>query len=175
MRKPDVYNPYIVVSFDDKGRIYYDILYYDVDDKQWHIGYGSYDLDIVRKYLKEELNVLDTEMQFVPKDRGNYRLEKFLIKKAHPEYSDEQVLAYIQGYEEKETEHCDKVIPTEVNGLYLNIPENVEQENEECYDLLKKCKYKFEYLLQCEIENTIERDVVKKLIDEIQSVLQKEA
>lgn len=127
MKKPDVYNPYIIVSFDDKGRIYYDILYYDVDDKQWHIGYGSYDLDIVRKYLKEELNVLDTEMQFVPKDRENYRLEKFLIKKAHPEYSDEQVLAYIQGYEEKETEHCGKVISTEVNGLYLNILEEVEK------------------------------------------------
>lgn len=139
MKKPDVYNPYITVSFDDKGRVYYDILYYDVDDRQWHIGYGSYDLDIVRKYLKEELNVLDTEMKFVPRDRGNYGLEKFLIKKVHPEYSDKEVLAYIQGYEEKETEYCGKLIQTDVEGLYLNIPEDVEQEsNKESYDLLKE-------------------------------------
>lgn len=153
-------------------------------------------------------------------DRGNYGIEKKMIKKVHLEYSDKEVEAYIKGYEEKELEIRDKanedkaketglklvsqpctlcgnncqvspseqfkvrnglckeleqnIIPTEVDGLYLNIPENVEQENEECYDLLKKCKYKFEYLLQTEIENTIERDVVKKLIDKIQSVLQKE-
>lgn len=117
-------------------------------------------------------------------DRGNYGLERHMIKEACPEYSDKEVEAYIQGYEEKEIEIRDKIMedkvietglkltPTEVDGLYLNIPEEVK-EGEGCYDLLKKCKYKFEYLLESEIENTIERDVVKKLIDKIQLCLQK--
>lgn len=71
-------------------------------------------------------------------DRGNYGIEKHMIKKAHPEYSDKEVEAYIQGYEDKEIEIRDKVneekaketglklMPTEVGGLYLNIPEENE-------------------------------------------------
>lgn len=65
-------------------------------------------------------------------DRGNYGIEKRMIKKAHPEYSDKEVEAYIKGYEEKELEICDELmsdkaidtgelIQTEVDGLYLSI------------------------------------------------------
>ena len=72
-------------------------------------------------------------------DRGNYGIEKHMIKKAHPEYSDKEVEAYIKGYEEKELEIRDKanedkakgtglkLMPTEVDDLYLNIPEEVEE------------------------------------------------
>lgn len=70
-------------------------------------------------------------------DRGNYGIEKKMIKKANPEYSDKEIEAYIKGYEEKELEIRDKanenktkgtglkLMSTDVDGLYLNIPEEI--------------------------------------------------
>lgn len=65
-------------------------------------------------------------------DRGNYGIEKKMIKKANPNYSDKEVEAYIKGYEEKELEIRDKanedkaketglkLMSTEVEGLFLS-------------------------------------------------------
>lgn len=73
-------------------------------------------------------------------DRGNYGIEKKMIKKAYPDYSDKEVEAYIRGYEEKGLEvynrvmedkatrvGCLKLMPTEVDGLYLNVLECLER------------------------------------------------
>lgn len=36
----------------------YSITYYDTSDKTWHIGFGSFDLANVKKWLKEEFEVV---------------------------------------------------------------------------------------------------------------------
>lgn len=36
----------------------YSITYYDTSDKMWHIGFGSFDLANVKKWLKEEFEVV---------------------------------------------------------------------------------------------------------------------
>lgn len=38
---------------------YYHIMYYDLSDGFMHIGFGSYDLSIVRKWLAEEFEVTE--------------------------------------------------------------------------------------------------------------------
>ena len=48
MKKPNVYNPQIIVSNFNNGKPYYGILYYDVDDREWHEGYCSHYLDYLR-------------------------------------------------------------------------------------------------------------------------------
>ena len=37
---------------------YYSITYYDTEDKEWHVGYGSYSLANVVKWLEEEFEVV---------------------------------------------------------------------------------------------------------------------
>lgn len=39
---------------------YYNIMYYDPADGEYHIGYGSYRLDFVCKWLSEEFEVVET-------------------------------------------------------------------------------------------------------------------
>lgn len=41
----------IIVSHNTKGKPYYDIQYFDTEDGTHHIGYGSYDIQIIAKYL----------------------------------------------------------------------------------------------------------------------------
>lgn len=36
---------------------YYEVLYYDLADNNWHIGYSSYDLDIVKGYIEDYFEV----------------------------------------------------------------------------------------------------------------------
>ena len=38
---------------------YYNILYFDYSDEQYHIGFGSYNLEYVFKWLAEEFEVVD--------------------------------------------------------------------------------------------------------------------
>jgi len=42
---------------------YYEILYFDPEDKKYHIGYGSYKLSYVRKWLTEEFEVYDSPVE----------------------------------------------------------------------------------------------------------------
>ena len=39
---------------------YYNIMYYDPAEGEYHIGYGSYRLDFVFKWLSEEFEVVET-------------------------------------------------------------------------------------------------------------------
>lgn len=41
----------IIVSHNTKGKPYYDIQYFDTEDGTHHIGYGSYNIQIIAKYL----------------------------------------------------------------------------------------------------------------------------
>lgn len=43
---------------------YYDILWYDTEKQQWYIGYGSYCIHNVFKWLKEEFEVTGNIFQF---------------------------------------------------------------------------------------------------------------
>lgn len=40
---------------------YYNIMYYDPADGEYHIGYGSYRLDFVFKWLSEEFEVVENK------------------------------------------------------------------------------------------------------------------
>lgn len=58
VEKEKVMFPEIVVrGTDDKP--YYEIKYYDVTDKQWHLGYGSYNLEYVMQWKEECLEVVE--------------------------------------------------------------------------------------------------------------------
>ena len=62
------------------------------------------------EYYKN-LGILDDKDDLTEQyERGNYGIEKHMINKAHPEYSDKEVEAYIKGYEEKEIEIRDKIM-----------------------------------------------------------------
>lgn len=50
---PDI----VVRKIGDKP--YYEIKYYDVTDNEWHIGYGSYNLDYVMQWKEEVFEVAD--------------------------------------------------------------------------------------------------------------------
>lgn len=45
------------IIVNSSGEPYYEILYFDPADKTYHIGYGSYRLSYVRKWLAEEFEV----------------------------------------------------------------------------------------------------------------------
>lgn len=51
-------NPHIIVI---RGSLdpYYEIEYYDISDKKWHIGYGSYSLEKVKKWLNECFEIVN--------------------------------------------------------------------------------------------------------------------
>ena len=85
-------------------------------------------------------------------DRGNHGLEKHMIKKAHPDYSDKEVEAYIKGYEEKELEIYNKVMEdkAEETGLHLSIYTNNNAE----------------YLIKKDVENVLQDWALKAWKDE---------
>jgi NADH pyrophosphatase NudC (nudix superfamily) len=62
--KIKAFEPHIIVN---KNNIEpcYSIMYYDTTDKNWHIGFSSYNLSFVRKWLKEEFEVVDVEFEEV--------------------------------------------------------------------------------------------------------------
>ena len=55
------FNPQIVVS-DHPDKLYYNISYYDIAKKEWYIGYGSYDIKNVYKWLFECFEEGDSDM-----------------------------------------------------------------------------------------------------------------
>ena len=50
--------PYIIVA-GSASKPYYELLYYDLDDRTWHIGFGSYELSNVVLWRKEYFEVID--------------------------------------------------------------------------------------------------------------------
>ena len=63
--------PHIIVN-KNLAEPYYSIMYYDTSDKKWHIGFGSYNLSFVRKWLQEEFEEVDVE--FVEVKHGEWFL-----------------------------------------------------------------------------------------------------
>lgn len=53
----------IVVS-GTKDKLYYEIKYSDLSDNEIHIGYGSYDLEIVFEYLEKYFEIVNEEDKF---------------------------------------------------------------------------------------------------------------
>lgn len=53
-------NPQIVVH-GTLEKPYYEIFYYDISDNQWHIGYSSYNLQVVKEYLDSYFEIIDAE------------------------------------------------------------------------------------------------------------------
>ena len=68
MEKPNVLNPRIIVEFlpGKPSEPYYEIEYYDLAKAEWTIGYGSYDLSLVREWLSEDINVCGKGINFQP-------------------------------------------------------------------------------------------------------------
>ena len=54
--------PHIVVS-SKIYKPYYYIHWYDIEDKSMHIGYGSFNLKFVRKWLQEEFEVVEIDIE----------------------------------------------------------------------------------------------------------------
>ena len=42
---------------------YYEILYFDTEDRSYHIGFGSYCLDYVFKWLSECFEIVESEQE----------------------------------------------------------------------------------------------------------------
>ena len=58
--KIKAFEPHIVVNR-DADNPYYMIMYYDVSDKLWHLGFGSFNLSFVIQWLQEEFEEVDVE------------------------------------------------------------------------------------------------------------------
>ena len=48
-----------IVVHGTKEKPYYEIEYFDLSDKEMHIGYSSYKLDIVFEYLEKYFDIVD--------------------------------------------------------------------------------------------------------------------
>ena len=58
-------NPEIIVrTIDDKQ--YYSIRYFNLDDCRWHVGYSSYKLEFVVKWMRTYFDVVDTKQGWIP-------------------------------------------------------------------------------------------------------------
>ena len=42
-----------------KEKPYYKIVYFDLSDNEFHVGFGTYSPDIVREYLKAHFEIVD--------------------------------------------------------------------------------------------------------------------
>lgn len=59
--KIKAFNPHIVVG-ENIDKPYYSICYYDVEKKEWFIGYSSYNLAFVAKWLKDFFEKVEVDM-----------------------------------------------------------------------------------------------------------------
>ena len=56
------------------GKEYYDILWLDTKSWDFHIGYGSYNLEFVRKWLAEEFEIVESAADVVERKRGEWEV-----------------------------------------------------------------------------------------------------
>ena len=59
---------------------YYEILYFDTEDRTYHIGFGSYCLDYVFEWLSNEFEIVEAEQEAVV---APVRHGRWIIKKRH--------------------------------------------------------------------------------------------
>ena len=91
MRRVKAIGPRIVTEIGAvSGRPYYSIIYYDVLDKEWHQGYGSYELDNVREWFNKCFDVVSTmnDVELLLKS-GNWikYKDKYVCSECNSEYS----------------------------------------------------------------------------------------
>ena len=71
-------NPEIIVTFphsdrfDNADKPYYNIKWYDLSDRQWCIGFSSYDLNNVKTWLETEFDVIDIDAEVKPVKQGKW-------------------------------------------------------------------------------------------------------
>ena len=74
VKKFKAFDPHIAVNRADDEPCYM-IQWYDVSDKRWHIGFSSFDISLVRKWLREEFEEVEVELAEVKhgkwQKRGN--------------------------------------------------------------------------------------------------------
>ncbi len=59
---------------------YYNILYFDPDDKKYHIGFGSFRLEYVFRYLLEEFEIVDApSVEAEPVRHGRWIEKPYLL------------------------------------------------------------------------------------------------
>lgn len=73
MDKIKAVNPNIIVR-GNVNKPYYLIEYYDLSDNEWHIGYGSYCLANVKKWLKTYFEVTNADV--APVKHGHWIYKK---------------------------------------------------------------------------------------------------
>lgn len=61
MAKTRAMVPMIVYTQTSTGKQYF-IVYYDMNDRKWHIGYSSTDLELVQKWLRTEFDIVPMEV-----------------------------------------------------------------------------------------------------------------
>lgn len=84
-RTVNAINPTIIVT----GKVdkpYYEVMWYDVDSREWCIGYSSYDLSIVHDYIEQYFNVIEkyADMQIVRYGHWEWFEEWSPITPEHP-------------------------------------------------------------------------------------------
>ena len=62
MEKIKAIDPKIVVS-GSADKPYYSIEYYNISDKRWHIGYGSYSLKFVKEWLNDDFEIVEADIE----------------------------------------------------------------------------------------------------------------
>lgn len=70
MEKIKAIDPKIVVS-GSADKPYYSIEYYNISDKRWHIGYGSYSLKFVKEWLNDDFEIVEADVS--PVRHGRFR------------------------------------------------------------------------------------------------------
>ena len=61
MSKIKAIDPKIVVN-GNVDKPYYSIEYYNISDKRWHIGYGSYNLKFVKEWLNDDFETVEADV-----------------------------------------------------------------------------------------------------------------
>lgn len=100
----------------------YSITYYDTSDKMWHIGFGSFDLANVKKWLKEEFEVV-AETADVAEVKHGYWIYKhrhrggFERKTGYDEFGNPHTITVDNRYETDEPycSECGKLGETFLN------------------------------------------------------------
>lgn len=99
MDKIKAVNPNIIVR-GNVDKPYYLIEYYDLSDNEWHIGYGSYCLANVKKWLKTYFEVTNADV--APVKHGRWKQ----VDKNKCECSNCNIITLIAVYPHGDKNYC---------------------------------------------------------------------
>ena len=127
MNKVNAINPEIVVH-GTLEKPYYEVEYYDVDNNAWTIGYSSYDLSIVCRYIRDYFNIIEQDVDFQPIIHGRWiraEAKGYLVKRSSIWYC---------------SECSEKIKYNDTLGRYHKTKKTVSQVNPRC----RKCGAKMD-------------------------------